>query len=159
MLRSTLKLGVSGALGAIAGVGLLLGSNFWTFSRLTHESDVGTISFRLAGDEWQLDTRVIKWKAWTNLLGKDTFYQLDRFAGRYQDARVALNSPPSLVDLRDSPVIDIWELARDYPDTLFMVDAQYGSSVFLPMRDGYTYRISMSNSGVLARRIESTNQL
>jgi hypothetical protein len=87
-------------------------------------------------------------------LGRDTLYQLDRISGRYVDARRARTERPSLVDLRGPQWLDLWALARDYPQALFMIDAQYGSSVFLPMRDGATYRISMSSTGVLARRTD-----
>jgi len=173
LLRSAFKFGLTGLGGGLAAVALLLGSNFWGYSRLTHESEVGAIefkrqgdvylavlstphndkkSFTLKGDEWQLDTRLIKWKAWATLLGKDTLYQLDRISGRYRDAQKQLEERPSLVDLRENGVVDVWALARDYPDILFMIDAQYGSSVFLPMEDGVSYRITMSNTGVLARR-------
>ena len=177
MLHAAVKFGFAGVFGAIVGAVVLVGSNLWTYSRLTHEADVGSISFQalgpelyqvvfvdassgdrrrfqLAGDEWQLDTRIIKWTSWVNLLGRDTLYQLDRISGRYVDARRALAQPPTLVDLRGSQWLDLWELARDYPKALFVVDAQYGSSVFLPMQDGASYRISMSNTGVLARRTD-----
>lgn len=176
MIRSVLKMGVSGVLGVVLGSMLLLGSNLWTYTRLTNESEIGTIrfsalggerylvtlnlvdgderSFELAGDEWQLDTRIIKWKAWANLLGRDTFFQLDRVSGRYSDAQMAQQATPSLVDLRDSSSLDLWSMAHQYPDTLFMIDAQYGSSVFLPMYDGAGYRIGMASSGVLARPID-----
>ena len=94
MLPPLLKFSLSGALGGVLGVVLLAGSNLWTYNRLTHEADVGTIAFtalgeqrfqavfsapdglnrrfELSGDEWQLDTRIIKWKVWANLLGRDT---------------------------------------------------------------------------------------
>lgn len=173
LLRSSIKLATSGLLGGIVAITALTGSNLWTYSRLTQEATIGEISFSelsdekfqavfidvegeqreffLSGDEWQLDTRVIKWKAWANLLGRQTLYQLDRISGRFSDPAKAGQSLPTLVDLRGDAWVDIWHLAREYPDTLFMVDAQYGSSVFLPMRDGASYTITISNSGVLAR--------
>jgi len=177
LVRSAIKLGLTGATGAIAAIMLLLGGNLWSYSRLTHEADIGVISFvkhndgfqvslaipeqgtqyfELKGDQWQLDTRIIKWKAWATLLGQDTLYQLDRVTGRYQDADMARRSMPTLIDLGSADMVDIWALARRFPDLFFMVDAQYGSSVFLPMEDRVSYRLSMSNTGVLARRVEET---
>ena len=175
MLRSAIKFALTSVTGTVAAIAIVLGGNYWTYSRLTHEVEVGVIAFErqgdgylasfvtgnndpqyfvLKGDEWQLDTRLIKWKSWATLLGKDTLYQLDRISGRYRDARKAREELPSLADLGGPGLLDLWTLARDYPDVFFMVDAQYGSSVFLPMEDGVSYRISMSNTGVLARRIE-----
>jgi hypothetical protein len=159
----------------MVAITLLLGGNLWTYSRLTHEVQVGEIRFEkqdggylatfampdgpkkqfvLKGDEWQLDTRIVKWRSWATLLGKDTLFRLDRISGRYRDPGRAARELPSLVDLRESPWPDIWSMARDYPKLMFMVDAEYGSSVFLPMRDGESYRITMSDTGVLARRVE-----
>lgn len=175
MFRSALKLGLTSLGGAAAAIALLLGGNIWSYSRLTHETEIGIITFEqqgavyqvsffepggdakqfvLQGDEWQLDARLIKWKSWANLLGKDTLYQLDRLSGRYRDAQRAQKETPSLVDLRETAMIDIWALARDFPGAFFMVDAQYGSSVFLPMKDDAAYRITVSNTGVLARPID-----
>lgn len=175
LFKSVFKVGIGGIGGAILAFSVLLGGNLWTYARLTHEAEVGTISFTqrqdsylatisfpdqptrqfdLKGDEWQLDTRILKWKPWATLLGKDTYYQLDRVSGRYRDPEQARNTLPSVADLRDAKWLDIWGLARDYPSLLFMVDAEYGSSVFLPILDGVSYRITMSDSGVLARRIE-----
>ncbi len=179
LIRSAMKFGVGGLVGAAATVSVLLGSNFWTYSRLTNEVEIGLIEFQkvdggyratlsspyseqdeflLAGDEWQLDTKLIKWKAWATLLGKDPLFQLDRISGRYSNIEQARNGKPTLVALTETSAFDLWSWARDYPDLLFMVDAQYGSSVFLPMHNGAAYRITMSNTGVLARRVENTNE-
>lgn len=158
---------------------LAIVANLWTFARLTNEAYVGEVSFsrvsdehfavvlrladgeirrfELLGDEWQLDTRVLKWNAWVNLLGKHTLFALDRMAGRYSDIDKARSRRPSLYDLRDPGWVDVWDWARRHPDLAFMVDATYGSSVFLPMYDKASYRISMSTSGVLARPSDRKN--
>jgi len=156
-------------------------SNLWTYSRLTHEVEVATISFQrlapmqyqatfaepdkqprqfvLHGDEWQLDTRIVKWKGWVNLLGRHTLFELDRLSGRYRDPKLARQSPVSIADLRGEHWLDIWQWARDYPDYVILIDAQYGSSVFLPMRDQASYRITMGPSGVLARPVQVRQQI
>jgi hypothetical protein len=46
---------------------------------------------------------------------------------------------------------DVWEFARQSGEWLPGVDAAYGSSVFLPMRDGMRYEVSLSATGLLAR--------
>jgi hypothetical protein len=156
-----------------------IAANLWTFARLTDEVYLGDVAFvrlgderfaatlkladgeirrfELRGDEWQLDTRVLKWKAWVNLLGKHTLFELDRMAGRYSDIDKARSRLPSLYDLRDRGWLDVWAWTHRHPDLAFMVDATYGSSVFLPMYDKASYRISMSTSGVLARPSDRKN--
>lgn len=92
---------------AIAGLLFVVSVNLHTYNRLTHEQPVAEIVFEargpqryratlaqvpsgemqmfmLAGDEWQLDARVLKWKGWANLLGLDAQYRLERVSGRYR---------------------------------------------------------------------------
>ena len=104
----------SGMMGALllAGAALffVVSLNLHTYNRLTYEQPVAEIVFEargpqhfratlaqvpsgelqmfmLAGDEWQLDARVLKWKGWANLLGLDAQYRLERVSGRYRDDR------------------------------------------------------------------------
>lgn len=157
----------------IAAVAGLLGWNTWTYHRLTSESDVATVElhqvapqhylatlstpdgksrqFALAGDEWQLDARLLTWRPWATLLGADPVYRLDRLAGRYRDTDQARTAPRTLHDLTDNPGLDIWAFARDGSDWVPGVDAAYGTAVFLPMADGARYRISVSRHGLVAR--------
>lgn len=176
MFRLLARLGVGGTLGVIVLSAALLFSNAWTYVRLTHETPVGEISFaalgdkrfavkfvdanaqkshsfELVGDQWRFDTRILKWKTWATLLGKDPLYQLDRVSGRYVDADTERNAPPTLYAFSAASWFDPWYLAKNYPDTFFMADASYGSSIYLPMEDGAKYAISMSMTGLLARQV------
>lgn len=158
---------------SVATVAVLMGSNVWTYKRLSAEVPVGYVEFEqlstlrfkgvfvssggdthvfvLEGDEWQLDAQVIKWKSWSVLLGAEPLFVLDRFNGRYRTATDALAKRPTLYDLNEKPWLDIWSLARSYPDVFGIVDAQYGSSVYLPMRDRQRFEIVMGHSGLVAR--------
>lgn len=127
---------VSGGLGAVGGGGLmaaagiaaLAGMNLQTWSRLTTERPVATISlnqlgpqyfeatvtqpatgddqlprsavYPLHGDEWRIEAQVLKWKPWANVLGLDTQYRLDRLSGRYQSIDQELNATRSVHSLR-----------------------------------------------------------
>ena len=93
---------------AAAAAFFILSSNLHTYARLTHEAPVAQIvfeargpqrfratlaqvpsgemqTFMLAGDEWQLDARILKWRGWASLLGLDARYRLERVSGRYRD--------------------------------------------------------------------------
>jgi len=175
VLLSPVKYTVSALAGSLLMLASLLGSNLWTYQRLTNEVLVGDIEFSrlddtsfnallvlsdgdkqhfvIQGDEWQLDARVIKWQSWASLLGKDPLFRLDRLSGRYRDTEKARRTLPTLYSLSESSMVDLWELVHKNPDLLFMIDASYGSSVFLPLQDGVKYRIVMSQTGLLARRI------
>jgi len=157
---------------------LLVISNLTTYQRLTHEreilrlniqkeshqkyqvtleylgsSDVGrTNTYRILGDEWQLDAKVLKWKGWANLIGLDSYYQLDRISGRYREVVDATNHPPSAYNLAgELRGINLWELKRLMKTSLPILDAYYGQAVFLPLEAGAIYTISINQSGLLAR--------
>lgn len=166
------RAGVSCAVtGALALAAIALGLNLYTYHRLSFEQPLATLDFQqlgpqhfrvllaqpnqpiralqLTGDEWQLDARVLKWRPAANLLGFDALARLDRLSGRYQDIEQP-DQQGSAIDLRPSTTgWDAWRIARRLPAPL--VDARYGSAVFLPMADGARYRVTLSQSGLVAR--------
>lgn len=166
--------GISGAL--LISLALLIASlaaNLNTYQRLGHENPVATIRFEqlgsqhfrailarpeqaaeiyeLYGDEWQLDARALKWHGFATLLGLDSGFHLERISGRYQDPRQESTSPRSVHLLYEGQGIDLWSIARLYPDWIPWVDAVYGSATYMPMAHGARYQISMSQSGLIAR--------
>ena len=160
---------------ALAALAAAVGLNLRTYDRLTHEIPVATVSFQplgeqafsavLAqaagrtfvfdtyGDEWQLDARILKWRGIATVLGFDTIYRLDRFAGRYRDAAQERTGRRSVYSLNDEPGLDVWAWTRAYPRWLPWVDAVYGSATYMPMVAGATYRVTASPTGLLARPV------
>jgi hypothetical protein len=61
-------------------------------------------------------------------------------------------------DLGTRTGIDLWRAAREAPGWLPGVDAEYGSSVYLPLADGAVFEVSMSQSGLLARPAGETGE-
>jgi hypothetical protein len=107
----------------------------------------------LAGDEWQLDARVLKWKGWANLLGLDAQYRLERVSGRYRDIEQERTGERTVYGLSENPGVDLWVLSTQYPKWLPFVDAVYGSATYLPMADGARYEVKMTQSGLMARPV------
>lgn len=111
-------------------------------------------SYRLAGDELYVDARILKWHPRANLLGLRTGYQLDRVAGRYALLDDEQTSPRTVHALSDSEApVDIFALARRYQFLSGMVDAEYGSATFMSVREGSSYEVRVSNSGLLIREV------
>jgi len=163
-------------------LGLLLaagGLNLHTYQRLADEREVAEIDFeqlgpqlyrarihypdrgrytefRLQGDAWQIDARVLKWKGPAVLAGLDSGYRLERISGRYEDIGAERSRPRSVHALSENPGLDLWELSRRYERWLPWVDARYGSATYLPMRDGARYRVSISQTGLLARAVNAS---
>jgi hypothetical protein len=166
-------------LGAGAAVGLL-GLNIQTYNRLSYEQPVAEVTLRqtgpqafvatvrqadltakeyeVLGEEWQLDARVLKWKPWANVLGLDASYRLERMSGRYHDVAAERSAPRSVHQLAENPGLDLWELAQTYGKTVPVVDTLYGSGTYMPMADGASYQVTMSQSGLVARPSNPTAQ-
>lgn len=89
----------------LGGMLLFTALDIYSYRQLAVERNIATISFVSVGsqkylatfaetdgedqffelncDQWQLDTRIIKWNDWFNRMGLETGYRLDRINGRY----------------------------------------------------------------------------
>ncbi|MCP4075135.1 MAG: hypothetical protein GY744_02995 [Gammaproteobacteria bacterium] len=157
---------------------LLVYSNLHTYQRLTYEAHIADVHvtqlearkyqlsvssseqdktrlyYILQGDQWQLDARILKWKGWANLIGLDSYYQLDRLSGRYEDVEQARLMLPTIHDLTpESRGIDLWKLKKMYQAKLGFVDTLFGQGIFMPMIDGAHFRVSIGQSGLLVRPV------
>jgi hypothetical protein len=155
-------------------IALLLFSNLNTYSRLSTEKNVADVvvryvtgkqyelelisdsgqskRFLINGDEWQIDVRIIKWKSWANLLGLDSYYQLDRLSGRYKDIDQA-NVTKSIAHKisNEQAGVSIWQLRHLAGGRLAVLDAYFGQSVFMPMQHLARYKLSVTQAGLIAR--------
>jgi hypothetical protein len=151
----------------------LMGSNLASYQRLSYEQPAAELqftkvaerqfnanlsypageqaSFVLRGDEWQIDARVLKWHTFANLLGFDAAYRLERISGRYTNIEDERNQPRTVYELHAPGSVDPWELIHRYHAWVPWIDALYGSATFLPMADGASYEIKVSQSGLVAR--------
>jgi hypothetical protein len=158
---------------SIAALAVLIGSNLRTYQRLSFEQPAGELqlsrsgerqfnavlsypsgeraNFELRGDEWQVDARVLKWRAFANLVGFDAAYRLERIGGRYSKIEDERSEPRTVYDLNTAGRIDPWELIHHYHSWVPWMDALYGSATYLPMSDGALYEIKVSQSGLVAR--------
>lgn len=172
-LRAAGGIGFGSTLLALAAAAGAIAFNLYSYHRFTYEQEVASLRFRelapqhyvvdlarpqdtgtrleLRGDEWQLDARVIKWRGSATLLGLDARYRLERLSGRYRDIERERSAARSVHALSDNPPLDLFGLARDYSDWLPWLDADYGSAAYLPMADGAEYRVSLTQSGLVAR--------
>jgi hypothetical protein len=161
------------ALFLLSACALLLAANIHTYRRLSAEQPAGEIqfsrigerqfngiltypggeraAFSLLGDQWQVDARILKWRAFANLAGFDAAYHLERISGRYTRIEDERGLPRTVYPLNPPNRFDLWELVHRYQSWLPWVDALYGSAVYLPMADAASYQITVSQSGLVAR--------
>ncbi len=109
-------------------------------------------SIELAGDDWQLDARVIKWTTAAVVLGATPLYQLDRISGRYRDVERERATAKSVVALAPTATFDVWHLKQRCSRCLPWIDADYGSAAYLPMLDGGSFTVSLAAAGGLVAR-------
>jgi hypothetical protein len=173
LIRGTLYLLFGAIVLAVVAAAGLVAANLFTYARLTHEQEAARVTTRqlaerqfavsvqaanrpardydLRGDEWQIDARVLKWRAIGNLLGFDTVYRLERLSGRYGDIASERNAPRTVYELAEDPGLDFWTFARRYQRYLPFADALYGSATYVPMAEGAEYRVTVSASGLVVR--------
>ena len=166
---------------AVAALLFVVSLNLHTYARLTFERPVAEIVFEqrgpqtfnatltqvpdgeiqmfvLSGDEWQLDARVLKWKGWANLFGLDAQYRLERVSGRYRNIDQERTAERTVYALAENPGMDLWQMTLDRPDRLPFVDAVYGNAAYMPMSDGARYEVSITQTGLIARPVNSAAQ-
>jgi hypothetical protein len=163
----------AGVVLVLAAGAALVGVNLQGYTRLTNETPAAEVRFRqqgerrfaaevlypdhsreafdLAGDEWQLDARVLKWHAPVTMLGLDTAFRLDRIGGRYRDVASERSQPRTVYELARPPGMDVWSVVRRFHAWLPWVDALYGSATYLPMADGAHFAVSVSPTGLVGR--------
>ena len=172
-VRATGSLAGGMVSGALGGASVLLAFSYYGYEQLVDEQLVGRIqftesapgdyaarlmiegeqdrTFRLLGDEWQMDARVVTWKPPVTLLGLDPIYQLDRLSGRYADLDEEISSERSVHALSQPVTLDVWQVARRYPLLLPGVDAHYGTATYLPMANGAMFEVTMTRTALIAR--------
>lgn len=173
LVRGTVYFLIAGILLlAVTGTGLVA-MNLYTYARLTHEQEAARVTTRqlaerqfavsvqtrdrplrhysVSGDEWQIDARVLKWRALGTLLGFDTVYRLERLSGRYSDVQSEREAPRTVHALADDPGMDFWSVVRRHHQYLPLADALYGSAAYVPMAEGAEYVVSVSASGLVVR--------
>lgn len=166
--------GMSGCL--LIGLAIMLALSAWdiySYDQIVEETSIATISFeqlnnqrfsavivdsrgnenkyQLAGDQWQMDARLIKWPTAMAAIGVKPGYRLERISGRYYSLEEERTAERTVFDLHERTLgIDIWRLLHDNFSNGF-VDAVYGSATFVPMADKALYEIKLSNTGLIAR--------
>ena len=157
----------------VAAAAVLVAANLYTYARLTHEQQAARVSmrqlgerwyvlsvqqktgpprhFELRGDEWQIDARVLKWRAMGSLLGFDTVYRLERLSGRYASVAAERAGARTVHDLSRETSLDVWSLVKQHHAYVPFADALYGSAVYVPMSEGAEYAVSVSASGLVVR--------
>jgi hypothetical protein len=165
---------LAGALVVLLGLAAgLVAASLHTYARLTKEQVAAQVAirqlgerqfiltlerpgepprhFELQGDEWQVDARVLKWRALGTLVGFDTVYRLERLSGRYADLPNERSAKRTVYALAEQRGLDLWPTIRRYHDYLPLADALYGSAAYVPLAENASYTVTVSATGLVVR--------
>jgi hypothetical protein len=168
---------ISGGINGIVGFSLAMAGGFFsllllniqTYQQLTREVKLAEISvgkktaqgvpvrlfaqqldktYLIDADEWRLDARFLKWKPWMSLIGKDPVVRLESF-----EERNGRNRLDRMLKHYDLVTERAWldGFVTEMSQNMGLIDSLYGSSVYMPIRDGARYEITASLSGLVAR--------
>jgi hypothetical protein len=111
--------------------------------------------FALAGDQFYVDARILKWHPWANVLGLHTVYELDRIAGRYVRLEDERDAPRTVFALGQERPVDAFALRQRYAWLAPLLDTEYGSATFASADHPARYEVRVSTTGLLVREVEA----
>ncbi|WP_020398654.1 hypothetical protein [Kordiimonas gwangyangensis] len=155
----------------------LLGLMVQTYSRLTFEEPIATVTFvktgemefeahlqtrvnaepevyPIRGDQWEIGADFVKLKPWANVLGLDAYYKLDRFAGRYSDIVLENTQPRVAYDLSTGIAGSVPDFLMEYN---FFADTEYGSGAYAEIDVSTRYTVYRDQRGLFIRRESIAN--
>ena len=115
--------------------------------------DRPAMAFTLAGDQIYVDAHIIKWTPMANILGLHTSYELDRVTGRYDDIAQERSAERTIFPLGESRMVDLFGLRRRYTSLAPLLDAEYGSGTFVPVKRRADFEVRISTTGLLIREV------
>ncbi|MGK0446162.1 MAG: hypothetical protein ACJA1U_003114 [Bermanella sp.] len=106
--------------------------------------------FRINGDQWQLDVRLIKVSAFFD--GGLPAYKLDRLSGRFLSLEQENQTQRTAHNLLGEQLVDTWPWFAN-KKWLSFVQAKYGSATYMPMANGAIYQVRLFHDGLDAAAV------
>ena len=111
-------------------------------------------SYEILGDQWQLDAGFVKWKGVGVLLGLPSLYRLERLTGRYASVDEQNRATKLSHNLAPRVLFDVFLAVHGNRFFGALVDAEFGSSVFMDINPGQRYRVYRTEDALIARVVE-----
>ncbi len=107
---------------------------------------------RLRGDQWAIMGGVIKWHPWLTALGVSSYHKPIAVRGQYADLHQEQSHLPSIYPLA-TDMDHVWEAVYWLDPYLPFIEAVYGSSAYAYAEPNATYRVSVTPSGYVIKRV------
>ena len=116
----------------------------------------GSYQYRLRGDLWQLDARLITWKGpLFTFLGATPGYQFERISGRYISLEQETTSQRTAYAIAESwSPFDVFQWLKG-KKKLPLIEARYGSATYMPLRNGAEFTVAIGQDGLVARPVNT----
>lgn len=108
--------------------------------------------FLIMGDQWAIESHILKWDGWVNMLGIHTFYKLIRISGRYVDIEDELSRERSAYEV-DKSNRWLWRVLYQKGQKIPFVDSVYGSSTFTYPIENIVFGVYVTTSGLMIQEI------
>jgi hypothetical protein len=112
-------------------------------------------TFSLSGDQLYVDAHILKWKPLVNIFGLHTSYELDRVGGRYASLSDEKTKPRTVFSLaKEKPInLNMYDLRQRFSMLTPFLDAEYGSATFINTNKAEEFKVIVSTTGLLIRKI------
>jgi len=124
------------------------------FSAMITWPDGEQKAFYLYGDQLYIDAQILKWKSAANLVGLQTYYELDRIGGRYLQLSDETEKPRSLFSLKTNKPVDLYSMVEEQKWMNPLIDTSYGSATFIDVSEPAMWELKVSTTGLLVRKID-----
>ncbi len=150
-----------------------LGMSLYTYQRLTTQQAVADVLitesgpnefelrltlfggkklvYKMIGDGWRLDAKVIIWKPQASLFGLDPVYKLDGIQNQYKNRELTNIKTITSHKLSENSGIEAVNFLKKNKKWLPWLEAAYGSSVYMPFANRARYKVSITLSGLKAK--------
>lgn len=170
--------GTAGMLMLVLAIVLVFAlTDLWSYRQLLEERPLVTVSiyelgpqdyditlanqdgdeqrYRVSGDQWQLDVRLMVWRGPFLSAGTMPLYRLDRLSGRYLSLEQERNAERTVYALHESRWFDVWDWLHGHS---WWLEAQSGSAVYMPLANGAVFSVLLTPKGLLARPLNDVAQ-
>ena len=108
-------------------------------------------NFKIYGDQWQLDASFLRWKGLAVSLGFESMYRLDRLTGRYRSTDEQNSKPIVAYDIAPKVWFDLFADSQGKLLPEFLVDARFGSSVYLDIDPTLLFTVYRTEDALIAK--------
>lgn len=108
-------------------------------------------TYRVRGDQAQIDASFLKWQSWVAMLGVDSLFRFDRLSGRFRDINAEKENARTLVYLSPNVVIDPFRESSLDAQSNWLVSTQYGSSVYVDIDTSLVYTVYKTEDSMMVK--------